>query len=170
MRYAPLLLTAALAFLAPWNDAAAKDKFLGVFTNWEARVSTVGKSKVCFMSGLPKKSEGKYTRRGETSVIITHWPDKKRFDEVSVVAGYTYQDDSKVDVVIDGKLYDMYTEDDRAWRYSSQEDLQLVLAMRKGKIMVVRGISSRGTKTVDTYSLDGFTAAHKAINRACGRR
>ena len=34
--------------------------------------------------------------------------------------------------------------------------------------MVVRGVSSRGTQTTDTYSLSGFTAAYRAINTACG--
>ena len=30
------------------------------------------------------------------------------------------------------------------------------------------GLSQRGTKTVDTYSLRGFTAAYQAISKACG--
>ncbi len=34
--------------------------------------------------------------------------------------------------------------------------------------MIVAGISSRGTLTTDTYSLNGFTAAYDAITRACG--
>jgi hypothetical protein len=34
--------------------------------------------------------------------------------------------------------------------------------------MVVRGQSNRGTKTTDTYSLVGFSAAYQAINQACG--
>jgi hypothetical protein len=33
--------------------------------------------------------------------------------------------------------------------------------------MVVVGISSRGTKTTDTYSLSGFTAMKKRIDMAC---
>jgi hypothetical protein len=32
----------------------------------------------------------------------------------------------------------------------------------------VRGTSTRGTKTTDTYSLSGFGAAVNAINTACG--
>ena len=38
----------------------------------------------------------------------------------------------------------------------------------KGAKMVVRGTSWRGTKTKDTYSLKGFTAAYKKINEICG--
>ena len=41
--------------------------------------------------------------------------------------------------------------------------------MKSGNKLVVKGISSRGTKTEDTYSLFGFTAALKLIDRACGR-
>ena len=33
--------------------------------------------------------------------------------------------------------------------------------------MIVRGISSRGTNTKDTYSLKGFSAAYKAIKKVC---
>jgi hypothetical protein len=34
--------------------------------------------------------------------------------------------------------------------------------------MIITGFSSRGTKTIDTYSLSGFTAAYTAIGKACG--
>ena len=40
-------------------------------------------------------------------------------------------------------------------------------AMRSGAKMIVTGVSSRGTKTIDTYSLSGISAAHKAIGTAC---
>ena len=33
--------------------------------------------------------------------------------------------------------------------------------------MIVDGVSSKGTKTTDTYSLSGFTKARKAIDKAC---
>jgi hypothetical protein len=33
--------------------------------------------------------------------------------------------------------------------------------------MVIKGTSSRGTLTTDTYSLAGFTAAYNAIEQAC---
>ena len=38
---------------------------------------------------------------------------------------------------------------------------------RAGAEMVVTGTSWRGTETRDTYSLSGFSAAHKAISTAC---
>ena len=43
----------------------------------------------------------------------------------------------------------------------------VVDAMIRGARLVVKGTSSRGTKTTDTYSLKGFSAAFKAIGKAC---
>ena len=34
--------------------------------------------------------------------------------------------------------------------------------------MTVRGMSSRGTKTTDEFSLKGFTKAYAAMNQKCG--
>ena len=39
--------------------------------------------------------------------------------------------------------------------------------MKLGTKMVVKGVSMRGTNTTDTYSLKGFIAAYKAMNKIC---
>jgi hypothetical protein len=92
---------------------------------------------------------------------------------VTVEAGYSYKPDSKVNVDIDGAKYELYTRNrdhDKkgdAWAVGDDGDKTLVAAMKSGKTMVVKGTSSRGTLTTDTYSLAGFTAAYDAIDRAC---
>jgi hypothetical protein len=40
--------------------------------------------------------------------------------------------------------------------------------MMSGKRMIVRGSSSRGGNSTDTYSLAGFSAGYKSIGKACG--
>ena len=57
--------------------------------------------------------------------------------------------------------------DDSAWASTSEGDQKLIKAMKAGSTMVVVGYSSRDTKTTDTYSLSGFTAAYNAISKAC---
>jgi len=44
----------------------------------------------------------------------------------------------------------------------------LVGAMKAGIEMTIRGTSARGTETLDTYSLRGFTAAYNEAVTACG--
>ncbi|MGZ0244927.1 MAG: invasion associated locus B family protein, partial [Alphaproteobacteria bacterium] len=73
-----------------------------------------------------------------------------------------------VQVAIGAKKFDLFTNGDTAWARSTKDDRNLATAMRGGARMVVTGQSSRGTKTKDTYSLSGISAAHKAIGKACG--
>jgi hypothetical protein len=39
--------------------------------------------------------------------------------------------------------------------------------MKRGSKLVVIGISSRNNKTIDDYSLGGFTAAKAFLDKAC---
>jgi hypothetical protein len=71
-------------------------------------------------------------------------------------------------VAIGDQSFELFTQGDGAWAKDKQADDALVKAMIKGLDMVVKGTSSRGTETIDTYSLSGFTKAYEAIGKACG--
>ena len=141
---------------------------LGDFGDWSSFRFTEDGNKACYMASQPKKAEGDYTKRGEVYAIVTHRPSEKRRDEVSIVAGYAYQKDSSVEIAIGDRTFDLFTQDDGAWARDKEADKALVEAMVKGRDMVVKGTSARGTLTTDTYSLSGFTKAYQAINKACG--
>ena len=149
--------------------AAAQDsQLIDTFASWSAFVRTEAGKKTCYMGSVPEKEKGKYERRGDTFVLVTHRPAEKRFDVVSVEAGYTYKKNSEVTVLIGGQGYPMFTSGAVAWARDAKADRTLVGAMRRGLEMVVKGTSSRATLTEDTYSLTGFTDAHVAIAKACG--
>ena len=103
-------------------------------------------------------------------MLITHRPYNKTRNVISVFAGYPYKKASKVKASIDGNSYSLVPEDETAWTSSPTMDATMVAAMRAGKSMILRGVSGRGTRTTDTYSLKGVTAAHNAIGKACGIR
>lgn len=161
-----LCLCLGLACLRP--AAAADTKHLGTFDDWEAYSEDEGGAKVCFMGSKPKKAEGKYSSRGETFVLVTHRPKDKATDVVNVEAGYTYKSGSDANVAVGDGAFALFTKDGQAWNRDAAGDKALVKAMKAGSGMVVKGVSSRGTETRDTYSLKGFTAAHAAISKACG--
>ncbi len=168
--FANLFAAAALFGVAVSSAAAQQTVQLGTFKDWGAFRHTSGSASFCYVGSAPKKSVGNYRQRTSTYVQITHRPAAKSFDVVSVTAGYDYQPGSRVDVKIDGKEYALFTEGGRAWTTDTARDAELVSAMRGGRQMIVRGTSSRGTQTVDTYSLAGFTAARKAMELACPRK
>ena len=39
--------------------------------------------------------------------------------------------------------------------------------MKKGIELIITGISKRGTKTTDIYTLKGFTAAYNQLSKDC---
>lgn len=166
-----VIATLAVVWAAP---AAAQD--LGRFTDWSAHQFTEEGRRLCLMWTQPKKAEGKYSRRGEVYATVTHRPALQEFGIVVFEMGYPFAPDKGLSVSIDGGSAiripadeDEDSEDDSImWHRSPEVNRRLVEAMRGGLEMVATGRSKRGTKTVDTYSLHGFSAAYKEISRACG--
>ena len=146
---------------------AQEAKLIDSFGNWEAYRESDGGKAVCYVGSQPKKASGKYKKRGESYVLVTHRPADNSFGVVSIKAGYTYQETSEVDVSIGDATFKLFTDAGHAFAYDDKTDKALIEAMARGARMVIRGTSSRGTLTTDTYSLKGFTAAFKAIGKAC---
>ena len=119
------------------------------------------------MASTPKKDEGKYTKRGDIYVVVTHRPNEKSYDVVNVNAGYPYKRSTEAELKIGAKTFSLFTDGDKAWATTPAEDKAIVEAMKRGSRMIVNGTSAKGTKTKDTYSLNGFSAAYKAISNKC---
>ena len=154
MNYLAIALVILVASLA----APASAKQIGAFKDWSAHSEGKGEAQTCWMYSEPVKDEGKYTKRGRIYMLVTHRPGEKVFNQVQFTAGYTFKTGSAVQVVIGAKTFELFTNDDS----------KIVAAMRAGAQMIVTGQSSRGTKTTDTYSLSGVSAAHNAIGKTCG--
>jgi|APSaa5957512535_1039671.scaffolds.fasta_scaffold204348_1 invasion protein IalB len=144
-------------------------KLIDVFNDWSAFTEKENGKAFCYIGSLPEKMEGKYTQRGDVLILVTHRPAEKSFDVISIQAGYIYRKESGVKVTIGGQNFEMYTKGGHAWA-QAKIDRQLVAAMKGGTTMVVKGTSSRGTLTTDTYSLSGFTAAYGAMGKTCGKK
>jgi invasion protein IalB len=164
-----LSLTALLGVVAALPAAQAQGiKRVGSFGDWSAFQFSEDGSPACYMSSEPTKASGDYTKRGEIFAIVTHRPAEKRIGEVSIIAGYAYKKGSMVAVAIGNQKFELFTQEDGAWALDAPSDKKLIQAMKKGNRMVVKGTSTRGTVTTDTYSLKGFTKAYRAIGKACG--
>lgn len=169
-----MVVTLVAALAGGWTAAAKAQEEgtedLGVFKDWAARKFEEKGKPVCTMFSQPIKSEGDYSKRGEVYIFVTHRPAANRTNEVSVKIGYTFKTETPVVVRIGNAEFELFSEDDFAWAEDSKEDEKLVRAMRAGSTMEVEGVSSRGTKTTDTYSLSGFSAANNKITEACRAR
>lgn len=165
-----ILVCATLVVLLASTISANATKPRGLLKNpgaWGAFSLNEGKGLACYLAGQPKDSKPTGVKRGPIWLLVTHRPYKKIEGEIGVYVGYPLKASSTVTIDIDRQKFKLYTVDDTAWVEDAKMEVKLVAAMRKGRRMVIKGTSKRGTNTTDTYSLNGFTRAHLAINRAC---
>ena len=152
----------------PLSAQAADPELLGRFKDWSAyRLKEQG-HKVCYMVSKPIKAEGNYTRRGDIYALVTHRTKGRSKDVFSYMTGYTYKSGGDVQLTVDGQKFLLFTQNEMAWTPDTETDRKVVRAIQAGSKMVVKGTSSRGTLTTDTFSLSGSSAAYKKISEACG--
>ena len=163
---ATILTGFVLAGMAGGVAAAESERIL-TSKDWEAYTLKRDGGRLCYVTSLPKDSSGRYTKRDETRVYVTHGPGKEVRNVVQFTAGYKHKKYSLVDISIDGKKFQLFTIDDRAYAESEEDDLAIIRAMKRGNKMIVKGTSSRGTVTTDVYSLSGFTKTKNLIDKAC---
>ena len=159
-----LLVPLALSGLM---SVAFGEEMIATHGDWEAFTTKENGKPVCYMGSEPIKAVGKYKKRGKTFVLITHRPAEKSINVLSVQAGYTYKEGSQVEVAIGKATFKLFASGGHAFAHDAVDDTKLVQAMIRGASMTISGISDRGTLTKDAYSLTGFSAAYKAIGKAC---
>ena len=118
----------------------------------------------CYIGSLPISSdipEGKI--RGDVFILV-YRINKNPDAIVQINSGYPYKNEEPVNIRIDKKNYEFYADEDSAW---TNNDNEVIFAMKKGIKLTVFGISSRGTKTIDTYTLNGFTTAYNKLTKDC---
>ena len=150
------------------SHALSETKLLGTEKNWKAYSTKIDKTKTCFITSEPIKTEGKFSRdnRGKPYVFVTNIKNGTNH-EVSVKAGFNFKKNKDVIFNVDGKKTKLFPVDDRAWSESTKVDRFLVQSMKRGKKLLITGISTPGNKIIDTYSLLGFTKALRLIDKSC---
>ncbi len=129
--------------------------------------------KVCWIVSQPTRTaafrNGKSVQvnRGDIFLMISIRPADGVTNEVSYISGYPFKKGTEVKASVGGKKFTLFTEGENAWAPSGPDDAALVNAFRRGAKAKVEGFSSRGARTVDIFSLSGFTAALEAAANLC---
>lgn len=160
------VLVLAAAFAIPAAAQAAPDK-IGVFNDWEAFAFTEGKAKTCYALTRPRTSEPLGVKRGNVYLMVTFRTLPRTRDEISVYFGYKLRAETGIEASVGTDKFSLFGKDEAAWALDTKSDRAVVESMAKGITLTVKGISTKGTATLDHYSLKGFSAALKAIGAAC---
>ena len=121
----------------------------------------------CYIGSKPTKTEiEKGKKRGPTYILV-YRINKSSNAIVQIEAGYPYDQKKNIEVRIDKSLYEFSSENETPETAWTNKDKEVIFAMKKGVVLEVTGISKKGTKTVDTYTLNGFTVAYNIFTKDC---
>ena len=163
---AALIVCGAVAIL-PLAASAQEAKSLGTFNAWTAWQGSDANGVVCYISAQPESSEPAGVNRDPIHFLVIHRKGLGTKNEVQTLIGYPFNANPAASANVDGKAYPMVTEGGAAWLASAGDEGGFVTSLKAGSKLVVKGTSQRGTKTTDTYSLSGVTAAMNEIDKAC---
>ena len=162
-----ILIVVAASLVSGAATAQNAAQKIGDFRDWSAWIYREGDVRICYVTSTPKASEPTNVRRGDIRFYVSHRPAENVDGEISMIVGYPFAKEREAIVRIGGNEYGMSTDGERAWTLDPEDDKALIRNMKAGRDMRVDGWSSRGTHTIDTYSLLGVTAALNAIDKAC---
>jgi hypothetical protein len=149
----------------------AEPTLIGQFGTWGAYTATPNGRKVCFALAKPtaSKTNPPNRPRDPAYAFVSTRPAEKVVNEVSIMIGYQLKPGSESTLEVGGAAYAMYTQGDGLWIKNAAEEERMVDAMRKGADVTVKGISAKGTETVDTFSLKGLAQALDRVAQDCKR-
>jgi hypothetical protein len=165
---ARIAMILALGALSAPADAQT---LLGATQNWSAYQATTPDGKVCYVLSKPTAVLPVKASRDPIYFVVSIWPGRNAQGELEVFPGYTYKAGEPVFAQIGTVRAEFFTRNDgkvgTAWVKDAADEGALVAAMRGGSKLTVTGVSKRGTKTTDPYSLSGFSAAMDSARAAC---
>jgi hypothetical protein len=149
----------------------AEPTLLGQFGTWGAYTATPNGKKVCFALAKPSSSKTNPPNRPRDPAyaFVSTRPTEKVINEVSIMIGYTLKPGSESSLEVGGASYAMYTQGDGLWIKNAAEEERMVDAMRKSADVTVKGVSAKGTETIDTFSLKGLAQALDKLAQDCRR-
>jgi hypothetical protein len=149
----------------------AEPTLIGQFGTWGAYTATPNGKRVCFALAKPTSSKTNPPNRPRDPAyaFISTRPAEKVFNEVSVMIGYAVKPGSESTLEVGGASYAMYTQGDGLWIKNAAEEERMVEAMRHASDVVVKGVSAKGTETIDTFSAKGLSQALDKIAQDCRR-
>jgi invasion protein IalB len=152
-------------------SGGAEPTLIGQFGTWGAYSATPNGKLVCFALAKPSSSKTNPPNRPRDTAyaFVSTRPAEKVVNEVSVMIGYQLKPGSESSIDVGGGSYAMYTQGDGLWIKNAAEEDAMVQAMRRAPDITVKGVSAKGTETIDTFSLKGLAQALDKIAQDCRR-
>jgi len=180
---------AATGASAAKKDAPATPVQVAVFGDWGVYVGGSGKAKLCYLLDQPKVAAD--SKRDKVYAFISDRPGEGVRNEVSFIMGGEIAgapapaDKSGAKpkpeavkkpagaiptpvAVVGDQSFDMLPKGADLWIKNPASEPQLIDAMRRGTVIVVKATLKKGGAVADSYSLKGFDEAITRLTKECG--
>jgi len=165
-----IIAMAVLGFMA--GPLAAQESSNNVANTSDWSVFVEGEPAQCWGVSSPKETvntrDGQpvSVQRGEILLFVTYRKGGAA-GEISFSGGYPFAGGSTVSLQVGSQTFEMFTDGEWAWAGSPEEDAKIMAALKAGGEAKLTARSGRGTQTVDTFSLIGFSAAVDEAAKRC---
>lgn len=162
-----LVVVVAAALFAPTLAAAAEPQSVAKFRDWSVFVRDVDGDRICFAATEATAKHPAKVNHGDVFFLVSTWKSGAAVNQPSFMAGYNLKDASGPTVRVGARSFAMFASDNEGFIEAAKDEQALVTAMRTGADMRVSAVSSRGTATSYTISLQGISAALDKVKEAC---
>ena len=143
-----------------FSASAEEIKKIGKFKDWETMVIKNDSELVCFAQSKPVLQSPKKNPR-EARLFVTFRPNKKILDEISITAGYEFNNKNSITAKSGKYKYKFDIAQEKfAWMADTKMEKKMIKTMKKGSRIMITGYNQEGSQTIDHYSLLGFTKAY----------
>ena len=142
-------------------------KSIGKFKDWESFVLSKDGNKTCFAQSIPVVRAPKKLKRDPSRLFVSFRPAENIKNEVSVTNGYEFKLKSPVSAKSVKKSYDLFAKGRFAWVVDSEDELKLIVTMKKSSRLMIVGMTEKDDQTTDHYSMMGFTKAYNIAKKSC---
>jgi hypothetical protein len=161
--FAAISTIAILTPLAALADAPSPlGLHKGKFGDWTAAAIGTGADRICYAFTKPQHTTPAMPERGLAMLTVTERHGSR--DEISLTPGYSYPEKAAVSMEVGKARIPFYVQDNVAFTDSVDETLD---GFTRQDSAIATATGPRGKRLADKFSLSGFSAAYKAIAKAC---
>ena len=158
-----------ILFSIIFNIARAEEnlKSVGKFKDWESFVLSQDGNKTCFAQSIPVVRAPKKIKRDPSRLFVSFRPTENIKNEFSVTNGYEFKLKAPVTAKSGKKSYDLFSKGRFAWIVDNEDEIKLIVTMKKASRLMIIGNTDKGDQTTDHYSMMGFTKAYNTAKKSC---
>ena len=158
-----------ILFFIIFNIAKAEEnlKSVGKFKDWESFVLSQDGNKTCFAQSIPVVRAPKKIKRDPSRLFVSFRPAENIKNEFSVTNGYEFKLKAPVTAKSGKKSYDLFSKGRFAWIVDNEDEIKLIVTMKKASRLMIIGNTNKGDQTTDHYSMMGFTKAYNTAKKSC---